>query len=276
MNARLLVFLFFFSTTSLKPAVTMSPPSGSVRFDQVIGSSLPLDDLLIDHEGKTTSLRSVFNGSKPVILVFGYFHCPQLCSVVVSGVIDSLRQIAPNVGRDYSFVYVSIDSLDTWQEAAKLRTEEAGRYGRGSSYSGWHYFVGPKASITALTRAAGFHFTEDIKNRQYAHPSGFIVLTPKGVVSRYFLGLDSSSAEVAAALRRAAAGKTGESVYDLLLLCARGDRISGRYGAIIWRSLQIAVSLTVLGLAVGIGWMLREERQRTACPSPVGEEETLR
>src|SRR5205823_4562564 len=89
-------------------------------------------------------------------------------------------------------------------------------------------------------------------------------LTPTGVISRYFLGLDFSAKEAAEAIRRAAAGKTGASVYDLLLICFRGDAISGRYGLIIWRTLQVAVSLTVLGLAFGIGWMLRQERRSTA------------
>jgi protein SCO1/2 len=188
--------------------------------------------------------------------------------VVVSGVTDALRQIEPGVGREFDFVYVSIDPLDTWQDAAKFRAQEASRYGRGPTFSGWHYFVGPKASITAITQAAGFHFTEDLKNRQYAHPSGFVVLTPSGAISRYFLGVDFSSKDVAEAIRRASMGKTGESVYNLLLVCFRGDQISGRYGVIIWRSLQIAVSLTVFGLAFGIGWMLRQERRASRTPLP--------
>jgi protein SCO1/2 len=186
--------------------------------------------------------------------------------VIVSGITDALRRIEPSVGREFDFVYVSIDSLDTWQDAAKFRTQEATRYGRGPTFSGWHYFVGSKASIAAITQAAGFHFTEDLKSRQYAHPSGFVVLTPSGVFSRYFLGVDFSSTDAAEAIRRAAEGRTGESVYDLLLVCFRGDQISGRYGAIIWRSLQVAVSLTVIGLAFGIGWMLQQERRASRIP----------
>jgi protein SCO1/2 len=95
----------------------------------------------------------------------------------------------------------------------------------------------------------------------YAHPSGFLVATPDGRISQYFLGVDFDAHELASGLERAAAGKTGQPVFNLLLACARGLGISGRYGKLIWACLTAGVVVTVGAVAGGIGWMLRAERR---------------
>jgi protein SCO1/2 len=133
-------------------------------------------------------------------------------------------------------------------------------YGRGGATAGWHYLTGPEPAVRAVADAAGFAYRLDPLTRQYAHPSGFVVVTPRGVVSRYFLGIDFRPKEVADALERAGRGETGQPVFNLVLECFRGDFITGRYGRLIWRALQAAVGLTVIAVFGGIGWMLRQER----------------
>ena len=70
--------------------------------------------------------------------------------------------------------------------------------------------------------AAGFHFRFDARSGQYAHPSGLLVVTPKGIVSSYFLGIDYAAPAMASAVRRAAENKTGTSVFSLLFVCFQG------------------------------------------------------
>jgi protein SCO1/2 len=111
-----------------------------------------------------------------------------------------------------------------------------------------------------LAAAAGFHYLYDPRSRQYAHPSGLLLATPKGVVSSYFLGVDFPAAEMAPALRRAAANQTGTSVFSLLFVCFQGGSPEGRYGALIWMILSVSVALTVVAVFGGIFWMVRSER----------------
>ena len=254
---------FICAVYSLAFAAPASPDE--LHYEQKLGNPLPLDEPFTNAEGKVAPLRAAFSHNRPAVLVFGYFNCPQLCSVVASGVTASLREIEPTVGRDFDLIYLSIDPTDTPTEAARRSESESSRYGRSrEGQGGWHYLVGTKPAIERVAQAAGFHFAYDEKTRQYAHPSGFVVLTPTGIVSRYFLGVDFAPKDVASAIRRAAEGKVGDSVFDLLLLCFHGDGITGRYGKIIWRVLEASVILTVLALSLGIGWMLREERRRAA------------
>ncbi len=248
-----------FAATPLRAQWT---PQDGIRFEQRIGEQLPLDAVFTDTTGARRRLGEFFHG-QPVVLYFGYARCPQLCSVVADGTNDVLRRLEPSVGRNYQVVTISIDPTETLRQARAAETLAVRNYGRTGAAAGWHYLTGSADSIHAVADAAGFRFRYDPASKQYAHATGFLIATPEGVVSRYFFGVDFSGNEVAPALARAAAGETGRSVYDLLLLCFHGEGITGPYGRIIWRALGASVALTVVTLFGGIGWMLRQEfRQR--------------
>ena len=138
-----------------------------------------------------------------------------------------------------------------------MKNRDARRYGRGSTAPGWHYLAGSEDAIARIASAAGFHFSFDSRTRLYAHPSGFVVLTSTGVISQYFLGIDFDAKAVAVAIDRAAQGKTGSSVFELLLLCARGAGAGGRYSGVVWLALDLGVVLTIGLLGWGISAMVR-------------------
>ena len=237
-----------------------APAAPGVSFEQHLGTQLPLATPLRDASGATVTLGDFF-GRRPLVLVFGYSRCPQLCSVVAGGAVDALRTLSARVGRDFDVLYVSIDPTDGPRELQALRRRDVARYGRGGD--GWHYVGGESAEgIAALTAAAGFRSTFDARSKLYAHASGLIVATSDGRIARYFLGVDFAPREVAAALGRAAEGEIGAPAFDLLLVCARGLGISGRYGGLIWTTLTLAVLATVGVVFGGIVWMLRTERQQ--------------
>jgi protein SCO1/2 len=250
-----------FALLCLLPALAAAAwAQAPARFEQRIGGQMPLAALLVDEAGNSVPLGRSF-GSRPVLLLFGYYKCPQLCSVLERNVIDVLRDLQPTVGRDFDFVYLSIDPSDGPADARIERTSAARAYGRGESLTGWHYLTGTEAALRPVAAAAGFEYRYDPLTRQYSHATGFLVLTPDGRISQYFLGLDFPATDIAAALRRAGEGKAGEPVFDLVLECFRGDGITGRYGRWAWRALQGGVALTLIALFGGIGWMLREEFQ---------------
>lgn len=237
-------------------------PPPDVGYEQRIGDQLPLDAVFTDETNRTRTLGDFF-GTAPVVMVFGYFRCPQLCSVVSDATQDALRALAASPGNAYQFLYVSIDPTDTSTAALDKKRTDVRRFSRPGSEAAWHYLTGKEDAVRRLSSAAGFHYRYDPPSRQYAHASGFLVATPTGVISRYFLGIDFQPKELASALKRAEAGEMGDSVYQLLLLCIHGAGITGRYGQVIWRCLQLAVVLTVGGLVWGLTSMLLSERRNT-------------
>ena len=199
------------------------------------------------------------------MLYFNYFRCPQLCSVVTDGTVDVLRRLESSVGRDFSVVSISIDPTDTAAVARAKQQETVGRYGRTSATAGWHTLTGSEPAIQAVAAAAGFHFNYDPRSRLFGHPSGVVVVTPEGIVSLYFLGVDFPAPAMAVALKRAAANKTGEPVFNLLFVCFPGGSLAGPYGRLIWIVLVTCVALTVAGVFGGVAWMLYREHQGRAC-----------
>jgi protein SCO1/2 len=233
-------------------------PSG-VGYEQRIGEQLPLGTQLTDGHGVTLPLGAFF-GTRPVVLIFNYFRCPEMCTLVSNGAIDSLRALRSSAGRDYEVVTVSIDPTDTPAAAAERERQDLGHYGRSGAAAGWHTLVGAQGQVAALAAAAGFHYQYDPLSHQYAHPSGLIVVTPRGVVSRYFMGVDFASGDVAEALKDAAANRTGGSVFSLLFVCFQGGDPQGQYSRVIWIGLWAGVAVTLLVVFGSIAWMLRQER----------------
>ncbi len=227
----------------------------AVGFTQNLGERLPADLVLRESDGQPTTLPQALDG-RPGLLVFGYYTCPQLCGVTAEGVISVLRRIEPSVGPDYAFVHLSIDPEDTPVVARIERNTAVRRYGRGESNAGWHYLTADARTIAAFTKAAGFRYRPAPEIRGFAHPSGFMVVAPDGTLSRYFLGIDFSAAEVAAALRSAEQGGIGRRVADFLVACLHGGGIDGQVSW-PWRAIQFGVGGGLLLLALGLVRLIR-------------------
>src|SRR5205085_4215502 len=124
------------------------------------------------------------------------------------------------------------------------------RYGRPGAAEGWHCLVGDKDSITQLTNEVGFRYAYDPQIRQFAHPSGLIVLTPEGRISRYIFGVSFELGAILRALAAAREGSSGSVVSQFFLLCYHYNPITGKYGALILSILRAGS----LGFVVLIGW----------------------
>lgn len=250
------------------PSLAMgSPPAAElfpgVGIEQRIGERLPRDGVFRDETGRTLHFGDLL-GHGPAVLIFAYSRCPQLCSIVADASVQTLKQIRPEAGTDFEVITVSIDPTDGPLELAAMKRRDLYHYGRAADEAGWHYLCGSEPAVRSLARAAGFFYSYDPRQKLYAHAAGLIVVTPDGTISRYFLGIEYSAKDMVAALKRAGEGKTGESAFDLLLLCARGLGVAGKYGKLIWAVMQASVVATALALFGGVGWMLWSERRAAA------------
>ena len=89
-----------------------------VEFEQKLNEQLPLALTFRDETGQTVQLADYF-GQKPVILVFAYYECPMLCTLVLNGLLTSLNQLTFDVGNQFEIVTVSIDPTETPELAAQ-------------------------------------------------------------------------------------------------------------------------------------------------------------
>jgi protein SCO1/2 len=229
------------------PASQMPAVLSTVSFDQRLNEQLPLDLPFKDEDGRDVRLGAFF-GQRPVILAFVYYECPMLCTQVLNGLTTSLTVLAERVGREFDVVAVSFDPRETPVLANGKKKAYTDRYKRPASVGGWHFLTGSEASIKALTDAAGFHYTWDAKSQQFAHPSGIVIVTPDGRVSRYFFGIEYASRDVKFALMESSAGKIGNAIDQLLLYCYHYDPATGSYGFVAMGAVRIAGAVTLIAL----------------------------
>ena len=247
----------------LEPGITSSTmprPLREIGFDQNLDQYVPLDVPFRDESGRTIRLADYF-GSRPVVLVFAYYDCPMLCTQVINGLSTALNILSLAPGKDFEIVTVSFNPRDTPATASAKKAVYLERYTRDGAAQAWHFLSGDQPSIDRLTKAAGFRYVWDAETKQFAHPTGVIVLTPDGRLSRYLFGIEYGPRDLRYALVEASAGGVGNAVDTLLLYCYHYDPMTGRYGFVVMRAVRIAGAATVLALASFIIVMVRKEKR---------------
>lgn len=230
-----------------------------VTMEQHPGLQLSHDLAFRDENGQEFRLGNS-TGNQPIVLVPGYYRCPMLCPLINDGLIQALQDLRMSVGRDFQVVDFSIDPGDTPADAAKKKSEYLRRYGRSDASEAWHCIVGDQRSIAQLADEIGFRYTYDAETKQYAHPSGVIVLTPGAKISRYIFGATFDARELRDALVAAREGKSATTLSKLFLLCYHYNPITGKYGALIMSIVRIAGIATVLAIGLFIVYFARRPR----------------
>ena len=273
----LIAALLCFATSSLcaQPARPSGPEPAapkkildSVGIDQKLGDKLPLDATFRDETGKSVHLGDFFSSGKPVVLSLVYYECPGLCTMTLNGMGKSFKPLDKTIGQDFEVVTISFDPRETPDLAAAKKQTYVKAYGRPTGEQGWHFLTGDEPSITKLTQAVGFRYVWDESSNQYAHGSAIMVITPDGVISRYFYGLEYSTRDLRLGLFEASDGKVGSVAESVLLLCFKYDPMTGKYGWAVMGLLRIAAVATVLALGTFIFINVRRDR-RAARLGPV-------
>lgn len=236
-------------------------PFPNVGYDQRLDAQVPLDLTFVDEAGKTTPLRSYFDG-KPAILVLAYYDCPMLCTLVLNGLVKALRTLSLSVGTDFNVVTVSFDAREKPALAAEKKKIYLQAYNRSGAEQSWHFLTGTEDAIQQLTRTVGFRYEYDQKSNQFAHASGIMILTPEGKISKYFYGIEYSARDVRLGLVEASEGKIGSLVDQVLLLCFHYDPAGAKYSLLVFRIVQVTGLGVLLLLGSYIFFQIRREKKQ--------------
>lgn len=220
------------------------------------GARLPLDTALVDETGRTTLGR--YFGHGPVVLVLGYFNCPNLCGATM----QDLLSAASDAGlppESYRIAAVSIDPAEDARVAANKRDS----YRRELAGTGIRLglLTGSAGATARLANAAGFRFARD-PQRGLMHPAGFLVAAPDGTVSRYFFGTHVEARDLRLALVQASSGEIGTLPDRIALVCSHFDPATGRYTGAALMFMRAGAVLTLALLAAIVITAGRRARRR--------------
>ena len=243
----------------------LPPPALRVGFDQRLGEQVPLDLEFRDEEGGAVRLGDLFE-DRPVILSLAYYDCPMLCGLSLQGIASSLKTLRFDAGKEFEVITVSFNPQDTPGQARSRKVQSLDLYGRPGAGKGWRFLTGEAKAIRRLTGAVGFRYAWDEEQKQYAHATGIVLLTPAGKIARYFFGVEYAPKDLRLGLVEAADGRIGTLADRLLLLCYRYDPKTGRYSGLALGLVRAGGLATVMALGVLIASTIWRERRRGAVP----------
>jgi protein SCO1/2 len=232
------------------------PPPPPARFDPVPGTRLPLDAVLRDDTGRQVKLAALFD--RPVVLVPGYYTCPNLCSTLFEGVLQALALSGLAAG-DYRLVGLSVDPRDGAAAAATRKRAYAELLPGGAQDLA--LLTGDGATLARLEAALGYRAVPDAASGQLAHAAGFVVLAADGRIASAFSGVRFDPAGLRAAVKAAARDEPAPSFrQQVLLLCAHYAPTSGVHTGAALAGVRAGVLLLPL---LFLFWLWRRRGGRT-------------
>lgn len=151
----------------------------------------PLDISLTDENGQTVE-ASDYRG-KPVLVFFGYTHCPDICPVTLARLASITRQLDESMRDELQVLFISVDPD---RDSPGVLKEYTAAF--GPQFIG---LTGSKPQINAVTNRYRVHYSYADKdaNGSYAvtHSSAVLAFTRKGEPAFLVRYTDSDEALVA-------------------------------------------------------------------------------
>lgn len=237
-----------------------------VGIDQKLDAQLPLDLAFNDETGKEVKLGDYFH-KKPVILMFVFYQCKGTCLLEFAGTTKLVRDIkSEKIGRDYEIVTIGIHPKESFELAAAKKRANLSQINEPNAVDGWHYLTGSWENIQAAAASVGFRFTYDAQKDRVVHPTGIMVMTPQGKVSRYFYGIEYPSKTVMLAMDDARKERIGALSAILDFDCFQMDAATGRVTLNVKNAVKVAGLATLLILITSIVIMSRASKGGAATP----------
>ncbi|MFQ6610617.1 MAG: SCO family protein [Fidelibacterota bacterium] len=261
------LFLTGLLTLSTGQAVNDSLPE-LMKIDVVenSGDQIPLGLSFTNTRNESVSLQDYFSEGVPVLMVLAYSDCPMLCSLVLDGLYEGVRQMDRIPGDGYRILTVSIDPKESTDTAARKQKLYLDRFPVDVSPESWDFLVGEQSQIDELANALGFKYYFDERLQQYAHPAVVFVMTGEGHISRYHFGLEYPGRDLKFSLIDASKGKIGTVFDKLVLYCFHYDPDAKGYVLFASNLMKLAGAVTLVAVVLILGsfWIYERKKEKNS------------
>ncbi|MFL2630815.1 MAG: SCO family protein [Thermodesulfobacteriota bacterium] len=262
MKKILIIFIFFLLGISANAVTNQSIIEEEVGWKDRLGDEINKSSLIIDKDGIEQNLEAILDKTKPTVFIFAYYTCPKLCTFLLDGaaeVVLAVNKIRP--GLDYNLITLSFDPTDIPEYSQAKEVKYSEDLEKNES---WRFFTGSEESIKSIADSVGFKFVKD--GDEFAHPSGIIILTKHGRVSRYLSGVLFDKKDFKLALLEASDGVIGNSSISdkVLLYCYGFDPIGRKYALKALNVIKLGGVLTLLLIGVFMFFMWFKKKGGTS------------
>lgn len=233
--------------------------------ENTLGQSVDLELEFKDSTGKTVKIGDYFTGDRPVLLNMVYFECPMLCTMALTGTLDTLKEVEWTAGGEqFTVVTISFNPEEGPELAAAKKANYLEAYDRPGAEKGWAFLTGSATNTRALADSLGFRYEWVESENQYSHAAALYVLTPDGKISQAIGGIMYDPQAVRLSLVEASGGKIGTIGDMLQMFCGRYDPETGKYQYVAMQLMKLGAAATIVVLGVvlmSLWWWDRYKRQ---------------
>ncbi|MFN4182052.1 MAG: SCO family protein [bacterium] len=215
---------------------------GDVGIVEQLGKYVPLNLTFRDETGQSITLEELLD--RPAVVMLIYYTCPGICPVLFNGVAEVVNKMKETPGKDYRILSISFDASDTPDTAQRRKRDTFALLNREIPEEGWKFLTASEETILRFTESVGFYF--DRVKGECVHPSGLIVLSPKGKIIRYLYGVEFLPMDLSLAITEADEEKPIFSVRRVVQFCFSYDPDSRRYVLNITRISGAVIALFAL------------------------------
>jgi protein SCO1/2 len=233
------LFLAIFSPNRVHAHVEEPKDLKGIGIDQKLGQVVPFDLTFNDENGNRVSLRQIIH--TPVILAPVYLHCPNICSLLLQNLADTLNKLPGEPGKEYIALAVSFDEMEEPSLALEKKKVYLKMIQKPFPEDAWRFLTGDKENIHKLTDAVGFHFKR-VKD-DFEHPVSLIILAPDGKIVRYMYGADPLPFDLKLALVEASQGRIGPAISKIARFCFSYDPKGKK---LVFNMLKVTGTVTLL------------------------------
>jgi protein SCO1/2 len=234
----------------------------AVDVKEHLGAPIPKSLGFLDETGKPVTLGDYVDGTVPVVFTFNYSDCPMLCSLMLNGFVQGLKELDFTPGREFRVVTVSIDPSEKPERALATQRKYLASYGKPEAKNGWHFLTGSENNVKAYADALGMEYAYVPARKEYAHAAAIAVASPDGKIVRYLYGVEYPPKQLKLALLEAAEGKIGTAFDRILLYCFHYDSSQGRYAPVAANIMRLGGGAAVVLLAASLALLFRADAKK--------------
>ena len=226
----LAITLIFVGLTNLQSQEPVVQEIVEIGWLEHLEDTIPLNLVFNSEVDKVISLRELID--KPTVLSFVYFNCPGVCNPLQESISRVVEKTDMELGKDYQILTISFDVTDTPEKAQKKKNNYIQNIVKEKA-DHWMYLTGDQENIDAITEAVGFKYK--VTGLDFAHPSGIILISPDGKITRYLYGLDFLPFDLKMAIIEAQKGLAKPTINKVLQYCFNYDPKGQSYSLSVTR-----------------------------------------